>query len=59
MTPLLLAAMLASLLGGLSAFGGFHLSYARDLPLGPVVVCIACAVYALPSAARLVVPRSS
>ncbi|MBI2787548.1 MAG: metal ABC transporter permease [Elusimicrobia bacterium] len=55
MTPLLLA----SLLGGLSAFGGFYLSYTRDLPLGPVVVCLACAVYALSSAARLVVPRSS
>lgn len=50
---------LASLLGGLSAFGGFYLSYTRDLPLGPVVVCIACAVYALSSAARLLVPRSA
>lgn len=51
--------VIASVLGGLSAFGGFYLSYTRDLPLGPVVVCIACAVYALSSAARLVVPRSS
>lgn len=51
--------ILASLLGGVSAFSGFYLSYTRDLPLGPVVVCLACAVYALSSAARLAVPRGS
>lgn len=51
--------LLASALGGLSAFAGFYLSYTLDLPLGPVVVCLACGVYALSSAARLVMPRSS
>ncbi|MBI2386521.1 MAG: metal ABC transporter permease [Elusimicrobia bacterium] len=51
--------ILASILGGLSAFAGFYLSYAHDLPLGPVVVCVACCVYVLSSAARLVSPRSS
>lgn len=51
--------ILASALGGLSAFAGFYLSYTRDLPLGPVVVVIACAVYGLSSAARLAVPRPS
>ncbi|MDD5302711.1 MAG: metal ABC transporter permease [Elusimicrobia bacterium] len=50
--------VIASLLGGLSAFAGFYLSYTHDLPLGPVVICIACGVYALSSAARLVVPKS-
>lgn len=50
--------VIASLLGGLSAFAGFYLSYTRDLPLGPVVVCIACAVYALSSLARLLLPKS-
>lgn len=51
--------VLASLFGGLAAFAGFHLSFTRDLPLGPAVVCAACAVYALSSAARLAVPRRS
>lgn len=51
--------LLSSVLGGLSAFSGFHLSYTLDLPLGPVVICVACGVYALSSAARLVFPRAS
>lgn len=50
--------LIASGLGGLSAFAGFYVSYTRDLPLGPVVVCIACVVYALSSAARLLAPKS-
>jgi ABC-type Mn2+/Zn2+ transport system permease subunit len=50
--------ILASVLGGLSAFAGFYISYTHDLPLGPVVICIACGVYALSSAVRLVVPKS-
>ncbi len=44
--------LLASLLGGVSAFVGFYFSYAYDLPLGPVVVCMACAVFALSSLLR-------
>ncbi len=33
--------VLASVLGGLSAFAGFYLSYSHDLPLGPVVTATA------------------
>jgi len=44
--------VLASLLGGFSAFAGFYVSYTRDLPLGPVVICAACAVYAVSLSAR-------
>ncbi|MEQ1919666.1 MAG: metal ABC transporter permease [Elusimicrobiota bacterium] len=50
--------MLASALGGLSAFAGFYISYTDDLPLGPVVICIACGVYALSSAIRFIVPKA-
>jgi zinc transport system permease protein len=51
--------LLASALGGLSAFAGFYLSYTLDLPLGPVVICISCGAYLLSSAIRLAVPRAS
>lgn len=51
--------LLSSALGGLSAFAGFYLSYTLDLPLGPVVISIACAVYLASAAARLAVPRPS
>lgn len=50
--------LIASGLGGFSAFAGFYVSYTRDLPLGPVVICIACAVYAASSAARLIAAGS-
>ena len=36
--------LLASLFGGVSAFAGFYLSYVYDLPLGPVIVCLAALV---------------
>ena len=36
--------LIASLLGGLSAFAGFYLSYVYDLPLGPVIVSVASVV---------------
>ena len=39
--------LLASLGGGASALAGFYLSYTYDLPLGPVVVCVACALLLL------------
>lgn len=42
----------ASALGGLSAFGGFYLSYRHDLPLGPVIVCAAGAVLGFSYGAR-------
>jgi len=31
--------LLAAVLGGAGALGGFYVSYAYDLPLGPVIVC--------------------
>lgn len=39
--------VVAALIGGLSAFCGFYVSYARDLPLGPVVVSVAGAALLL------------
>lgn len=51
--------LLASLLGGLSAFAGFYFSYTHDLPLGPVVVCVACGVYVLSLTARLIAAKSN
>ena len=39
--------LLAALIGGVSAFGGFCLSYVCDLPLGPVIVCAAGALLAV------------
>ncbi|MDD5628753.1 MAG: metal ABC transporter permease [Elusimicrobia bacterium] len=39
--------LLASLCGGVSALAGFYVSYARDLPLGPVIVFAACVFLAL------------
>ena len=44
--------LLASLGGGVSALAGFYLSYTYDLPLGPVVVCVACALLLLSWLAR-------
>lgn len=41
--------LLASVLGGISAFAGFYVSYTHDLPLGPVIVLVSCAVLALSS----------
>ena len=38
---------LASLGGGLSALAGFYMSYAYDLPLGPVAVSAACVLLGL------------
>ena len=45
--------LLASLFGGVSAFAGFYVSYVHDLPLGPVIVLVSCAVLALSSLATL------
>ena len=50
--------IIASVMGGFSAFAGFYLSYTHDLPLGPVVICIACGVYLLSSFARFIIPQS-
>ena len=47
----------ASLAGGLSSFAGFYLSYRFDLPLGPLIVAALCALFALSTAVRAVVPR--
>lgn len=44
--------LLASLIGGVSAFAGFYVSYAYDLPLGPVVTGLAFGVLLASSALR-------
>lgn len=44
--------LIAAALGGLSALGGFYVSYAYDLPLGPVIVCFGGALLALSHGAR-------
>lgn len=49
--------LLASALGGLSAFAGFYVSYAYDLPLGPVAVCVAALVLLLSTAASELLPH--
>ena len=45
--------LLAALLGGAGALGGFYFSYSYDLPLGPVIVCVSGALLALSYGARL------
>ncbi len=49
--------LLASALGGVSAFAGFWLSYRYDLPLGPLVVATAGAILALSYLLRALVRR--
>ena len=49
--------IIASLCGGASALGGFYVSYTKDLPLGPVAVCVACGFLALSWLARAVWSR--
>ncbi|MBI5201229.1 MAG: metal ABC transporter permease [Elusimicrobia bacterium] len=49
--------ILASVLGGLSAFTGFFVSYTRDLPLGPVVVAMAGAAMLVSSLLSGVIGR--
>jgi ABC-type Mn2+/Zn2+ transport system permease subunit len=44
--------LLASVLGGFSAFTGFYISYVYDIPLGPIVVVVAVAVLVLSSVLR-------
>ena len=44
--------VLASLCGGTSAMTGFYVSYTQDLPLGPVIVCVACGFLILSWLAR-------
>ncbi|MBI3563854.1 MAG: metal ABC transporter permease [Elusimicrobia bacterium] len=48
--------VLASLAGGVSAFGGFYFSYRLDLPLGPLIVVALCALYGASSLLRALVP---
>ena len=49
--------LLSSAIGGLSALAGFYVSYTHDLPLGPVIVCAAFAVFLLSQGARLALRR--
>jgi ABC-type Mn2+/Zn2+ transport system permease subunit len=51
--------LIASLIGGLSAFLGFYISFTRDLPLGPVIVCVACAILVLSSGLGLLLRRKT
>jgi ABC-type Mn2+/Zn2+ transport system permease subunit len=51
--------LLASAIGGASAFIGFYLSYAYDLPLGPLVVCTAAGVLLASTALDLLVGRKA
>jgi ABC-type Mn2+/Zn2+ transport system permease subunit len=44
--------LVAAALGGLSAFVGFYFSYAKDMPLGPVIICAACAALIISAGAR-------
>ena len=45
--------LLASAIGGVSSFAGFYVSYTRDLPLGPVIVGAAFAIYLLSQLVQL------
>jgi ABC-type Mn2+/Zn2+ transport system permease subunit len=47
--------LISSLLGGASALLGFCVSYRRDLPLGPVIVLVACAFLVASATARRLV----
>lgn len=44
--------IIASIIGGMSAFAGFYLSYRLDLPLGPLIVSLLGAVLLASSAIR-------
>ena len=48
----------ASAAGGLSSFAGFYLSYRFDLPLGPLIVVVLCAVFLASSLARVLIHPS-
>lgn len=50
--------VLASVLGGLSAFAGFYLSYRHDLPLGPVVTATAFGLLLLSTGIRMALKMS-
>jgi ABC-type Mn2+/Zn2+ transport system permease subunit len=39
--------MLASLIGGFSALGGFWIAYAYDLPVGPTDIALLGCIYAI------------
>ncbi len=49
--------LVASAAGGISAVGGFYLSYHRDLPLGPVMVSVAVCLLLLSTALRAIASR--
>jgi ABC-type Mn2+/Zn2+ transport system permease subunit len=46
--------LLAALLGGVAAFGGFYLAYRLDLPLGPAEVALSSLLLALVGAVNAV-----
>jgi zinc transport system permease protein len=46
-------AMMAALIGGISALGGLQLAFAFDTPTGPTIVCLAAVLFALSSVTSL------
>jgi ABC-type Mn2+/Zn2+ transport system permease subunit len=50
--------LLAALFGGVSALAGFYVSFIYDMPLGPVIVCVAGVLLAASHAARALSPTA-
>jgi zinc transport system permease protein len=50
-------ALIATLIGALSALGGLQLSYRFDTPTGPTIVCLAAVMFVLSSMSEVVLKR--
>jgi zinc transport system permease protein len=50
-------ALIATLIGALSALGGLQLSYCFDTPTGPTIVCLAAVMFVLSSMSEVVLKR--
>lgn len=50
-------ALIAALIGGISALGGLQLAFTFDTPTGPTIVCLAASLFALSSVSSLVFGR--
>jgi len=48
-------ALIAAVIGGVSALGGLQLAFAFDTPTGPTIVCLAATLFALSSLSSLLV----
>jgi len=51
-------ALIAAVIGGLSALGGLQLAFAFDTPTGPTIVCLAATLFALSSLTSLLLRNS-